>query len=253
MDGQEDTPLPPSIAAAWGLRGRSGRGPKPGMTLERIVEAGVRVARAEGLAAVSMARVASELGASTMSLYRYVAAKEELLALMADAALGPPHPPEEAGESWRDGLKRWAWGCHERYREHPWVLQIPISGPPMTPNQVAWLDDGLRSLRDTGLAEHEKASVVLLLSGYVRNEAVLNADITAAHPPSEDLMAGYPQLLRAVTDPRDYPALHAVLDAGVFDVADDPDVEFVFGLERLLDGVEVLVNRARDGQRGGGQ
>lgn len=246
MAGQDENPLPRSIASAWGLGGRPSRGPKPGLSLERIVAAAVEVARTEGLAAVSMARVATELGASTMSLYRYVTAKDELLALMADAALGPPSSPAEPQEGWRDGCRRWAWECHDRYRQHPWVLQIPIQGPPMTPNQVAWLDDGLRALRDTGLAEHEKASVVLLLSGYVRNEAVLTADLTAAHPPSQDIMAGYVQLLRTVTDARDYPALHATLDAGVFDTADDPDIEFEFGLERILDGVEVLVRDRRD-------
>ena len=66
--------LPASIAAAWGLRERPHKGPKPGLSLNRIIDAAVRLAASEGLAAVSMSRVASELGASTMSLYRYVSA-----------------------------------------------------------------------------------------------------------------------------------------------------------------------------------
>ena len=115
-----------------------------------------------------------------MSLYRYVAAKDELLALMVDAALGrrpAPRPTARAGApGWRAGPGR-TTPC---YRRHPWVLRIPISGPPVTPNQIAWLEDGLRSLRDTGLAEGEKLSVMLLLSGYVRNEATLMADLGAA-------------------------------------------------------------------------
>jgi hypothetical protein len=57
-------------------------------------------------------------------------------------------------------------------------------------------------------------------------------------------MAGYPATLRALTDPHRFPALHAVLDAGVFDAADDPDEEFNFGLERILDGINTLI-RAR--------
>ena len=71
--------LPASIAAAWGLRERPARGPKPGLSLERIVAAAVAVARAEGVEAVSMSRVARELGSSPMSLYRYVGAKDELV------------------------------------------------------------------------------------------------------------------------------------------------------------------------------
>ena len=82
-----------------------------------------------------------------MSLYRYVAAKDELLALMVDAALGAPGAPPDADEDWRAGLARWAWTYHDALRRHPWVLRVPISGPPVTPNQVAWLEDGLALAR----------------------------------------------------------------------------------------------------------
>src|SRR5262250_3052406 len=91
--------IPGSVAAAWGVRERPHRGPRPGLSLGRIVDAAVRVADAEGLDAVSMSRVAAELGTAPMSLYRYVTAKDELLALMVDAAYGPPPaqpPPETA-------------------------------------------------------------------------------------------------------------------------------------------------------------
>lgn len=81
-----------SLEAAWGLRDRPAKGPKPGLSLERIVAAAVGVAASDGLAAVSMGRVAQELGASTMSLYRYVSAKDELYVLMQEAAVGPPEP-----------------------------------------------------------------------------------------------------------------------------------------------------------------
>ena len=80
------TELPASFEAAWGRGVRPSKGPKPGLSLARIVHAAVDVASAEGLAAVSMSRIASELGAAPMSLYRYLAAKDELLALMIDAA-----------------------------------------------------------------------------------------------------------------------------------------------------------------------
>ncbi|MGI8411761.1 MAG: TetR/AcrR family transcriptional regulator [Solirubrobacteraceae bacterium] len=240
MAGQEETGLPASIEAAWGRHERPSKGPKPGLTLQRIVDAAIRVAGTEGLAAVSMARVAQELGASTMSLYRYLGAKDELLALMVDAALGPPRAPDP-DEEWRAGLTRWAWGYHHRVREHPWALRVPITGPPTTPNQVRWLEDGLRSLRNTGLAEDQKASVVLLLSGYLRSEATLTAELTAAQAITDAAMAGYANLLATHTDPAHFPAIHSLLAAGVFDVADDPDDEFTFGLERILDGIQALV------------
>ena len=240
MDEQPHPALPASVRAAWGRGDRPTRGPKPALSLERIVDAGVRVADADGLAGVSMARVAQELGASTMSLYRYVAAKDELVALMVDAAWGEP-PAAEPGDDWRAGLDRWAWSFRDRIRRHPWGLRVPITGPPLTPHAVAWFESGLAALRGASLSEDAKASVVLLLSGYVRNEATLVADLDAARAITDAAMAGYAQLLGELTDPASFPAVHALLTAGVFDHADPPDKEFAFGLTRILDGVEVLI------------
>ena len=90
--------------------------------------AGIKVALTEGIGALSMARVAGELGVGTMSLYRYVAAKDELLTLMVDTALGPPPPARAGDEDWRAGLTRWAVGVRDAYRRHPWSLRVPISG-----------------------------------------------------------------------------------------------------------------------------
>src|SRR5580658_2476952 len=120
--------LPDSIAAAWGVRERSHRGPKPTLSLERIVAAAVRVADADGLDAVSMGRVAAELGAAAMSLYRHVSAKEELLSLMVDAAWGDSPDPLADGEGWRSGLCRWAWAMRASIKRHPWAIRIPLDG-----------------------------------------------------------------------------------------------------------------------------
>ena len=246
MSDDTESGLPASIEEAWGVRRRPRKGPKPGLDLERIVAAAVRVAGSEGLEAVSMSRVAAELGSSAMSLYRYVDAKDELLTLMVDAAFDTPVAPAAEGEDWRAGLNRWAWTYHDALRRHPWVLRVPITAPPVTPNQIAWLEDGLRSLGGTGLTEPEKLSVILLVSGYVRNEATLAVDLQAAAGP---IMPTWGRQIAALTDPERFPALHAALgsEAGARD--DDPDEEFVFGLERVLDGIAALVasRRGTDG------
>jgi AcrR family transcriptional regulator len=248
-----DTGLPASIAAVWGLEERPRRGPKPGLSLDRIVAAGIHVALTEGLAAVSMGRVARELGASTMALYRYVAAKDELLALMLDAGIGPA-PRPQPGEGWRAGLERWAWEQLQAYRRHPWALAIPISGPPTTPNQVGWMESALALMAPTGMAPVDQMSVLLLLSGYVRNDATLAASVdagmAAAHGTPQAGMLAYADLLRRLTDAERFPHLRAVLDAGVLDRADPPEEEFHFGLGRLLDGVELLVADPARGARG---
>ena len=253
MEDQGATGLPASIEAAWGVRTRPSKGPRPALSLERIVAAAVRVAATDGLQAVSMGRVAADLGVSTMSLYRYVAAKDELLALMADLSSEAPPAARRPEETWRDGLSRWAWSELEVYRRNPWVLRIPISGPPVTPNAMAWLERGLDCLRETGLGEGEKMSAMLLLIGFVRGQGMLQADIAAAQTagaaaPISELMASYGRLLARLTDPEQFPALHAVLAAGVLDEPDDGDVDFTFGLERVLDGIETLIEKRRTGR-----
>lgn len=243
----EDSALPASLEAAWGLRQRPGKGPKPGIGIDRIVEAALAVGAADGLAAVSMGRVAKELGVSTMSLYRYVAAKDELYVLMQDAAMGPPPVPPPPGTGWREALDAWARAQRAVFHRNLWMLRIPISGPPATPNSVAWWDRGLEALADTALGEGEKISVVLLVGGFVRNEALLMADlnaaVTAGGKSPEETMRGYTRTLERLTDPVRHPALGRLLESGVMNEPDDGDWEFEFGLETLLDGVGMLVGR----------
>ena len=246
MSEEDAGPLSPAMASAWGVRPPATRGPKPGMTLERIVAAAIAVADAEGLGEVSMHRVARELGSSAMSLYRYVGSKEELVAVMVDSALSPLDPADP-GEDWRAGLAHAAWGLLRAMEEHPWSVEVPITGLPIGPRTVAWLEDALDSMSDTDLAEAEKASVAMMLSGYVRHHVMLMGQVQAALSAGtgspDEAMQAYVVTMRRLTVATSHPALHRLLDAGVFARADPPDHEFAFGLERLLDGVGVLVDQ----------
>ncbi|MEV2247611.1 TetR/AcrR family transcriptional regulator [Streptomyces sp. NPDC049970] len=243
----DGTGLPASIEAAWGLRDRPAKGPKPGMTLDRIVAAAVSVAESEGLAAVSMGRVAKELGASTMSLYRYVSAKEELYLLMHEAAMGTPEPLRalERGADWREALGEWAWAQRRMYHRSLWALRIPISGPPASPHSVAWWEQGLQALEGSGLDEGDRISVILLITGFVRNEALLMSDMAAAVEakgvPPREVRGQWERTVQRLVDPVRHPALSRLLSTEVMSEPDDPDYEFVFGLERMLDGVGVLI------------
>jgi AcrR family transcriptional regulator len=245
MKSDSETDLPASLAAAWGLRERPAKGPKPGLSLEGIVDAAIRVAEADGFAAVSMNRIAKEVGASAMALYRYVNAKDEIIPLMLDVAIGDPPAPPADDESWRDALNRWCWGYRDALARSPWTLRVPISEPPNTPRQIAWLEHGLASLRDTGLTENEKVSVIMLLSGYVRNtEAMFHGiaeAVTAAASTADQMMSSYSDVLRKVIDPGRFPSVAFALRQGVFDQPDSVEGEFAFGLDRILDGIDVLV------------
>jgi AcrR family transcriptional regulator len=234
--------IPPSLQLAWGLRDGGSRGPKRGLTLEQIVSAGITLAHSDGVGALSMARIAAELGVGTMSLYRYVSAKDELLLLMVDAALGTP-PAEVPGETWRAGLRRWALGMWAAYLRHPWALRVPISAPPLGPNNVAWLDNGLAALTATPLPEQDKLSTVLLLSGFVRNVATLSVDLMAGAG-GDEVLQGYGALMTRLASAERFPALHRAISSGALDDDDDIEVELEFGLERILDGVAVLIDGA---------
>ncbi len=227
--------LPTSIQAAWGVAERPGKGPKPGLSLDRIVAAGIAVADAEGLAALSMGRVAKELGTAPMSLYRYVTAKTELLDLMLDTAYGPPGYPAVPGD-WRAGLAQWGTVQLVKFTEHPWAVRVPISGPPITPNQVAWLEHGLSTMRDTGLAPSEKLSCIMLVSGYVRNWASLIADLRQV----PDVMRHYAGNLRLLLDGQRFPEMTKLLDSTALEADDDFD-DYSFGLARVLDGIGALI------------
>lgn len=236
--------VPPSLRAAWGVRAEPGRGPRPALTLTRIVDAAAGVAAHEGLDAVSMNRVAQALDVGTMSLYRYVKGKEELLALMADHVFAEAPEPRGARESWRAALARWARSHRAVLQRHAWVLGIPLSGPPITPHHVVWFERGLACLANTGLAESDKLWVLLLVNGFVRNEARMAAEIRAARRSvrgANALIADYDAVLGALIDADRFPALTALRAARVFEGREGPNAEFDFGLERILDGVAVLV------------
>jgi len=236
--------LRPSIALAWGRAERPRRGPKPGLSLERIVAAGIGLAVTDGLGSVSMGRVAAELGASTMALYRYVPAKDDLLTLMVDTAFGPAPGAAEPGDGWRAGLARWAAGLRAAYQRHPWVLRVPLSGELLLcPNNIAWMEDALRCLAGTPLPEQQKLSAILLVSGFVRNQATLTDDITAGAG-GEPEIPGLGAAMSALIGPDGYPALRQAIASGALD--DDSGIhdEFIFGLTRILDGLDVLIRSA---------
>ncbi|MEV0729846.1 TetR/AcrR family transcriptional regulator [Polymorphospora sp. NPDC050346] len=247
MDDNAMTELPPTLELLWGRRERPRRGPKPGLSLERIVAAAVEIADREGLAAVSMSRVAEEVGFTTMSLYRYVASKDELLALMAETAMGSPPEPPPAEQGWRAGLAGWARALMAGYERHPWFLQVPISGPPLGPVQLSWLESGLQILAPTRVEDYERVAVMQLLSGFVRNEAQLRIDLvraaTAAAAQEGGPPPSYGEMLRLLVDARRYPELSRITAAGSFDDAGGySDEESEFGLQRILDGVAALVD-----------
>jgi AcrR family transcriptional regulator len=250
----EDDMLPPEVLAAWGVTRPGKRGPRAELSLARITEAAIDIADVDGLAAVSMARVAEQIGFTTMALYRHVRSKDELLQHMQDAALGaPPRELTPAG-GWRGGLELWARQVLAGFLAHPWTVEIPIPGPPLMPRNLEWMDWALSFLADVPLTVLEKLSTLMVLSGYARNEAVLGRSIHKEREkrgvaPDQEWPA-YEHGLRRFVTAENLPALHQLIADGLFDApaeamsAEEGD-EFIveFGLQRILDGIEALISR----------
>ncbi|WP_433278338.1 TetR/AcrR family transcriptional regulator [Pseudonocardia xinjiangensis] len=238
----DQTDLPDEVALLWGLREAPRKGPKPSLTAGDITRAAIELADAEGLAAVSMSRVAAQLGNSTMALYRHVKSKDELLLLMLDAAL--EEPPDLPGDTdWRSGLTLWTHGVLAAIKQHPWYAQLPLGGPPVGPQNLAWFECALAALSRTALEEYEKVGVVMGLLTYVHGQVRLSSALAAGHAKNPDAFSRqYAAVLTRVVDPRRMPALGRVLAAGVFDVdslleEQDTDADFDFGLTLYLDGL----------------
>jgi AcrR family transcriptional regulator len=249
------TPLPPGLDLLWGRREPGRRGPKPGLSVDAIVEAAVGLADAEGLEAVSMARVAGELGFTTMSLYRYVKSKDELLQLMWNASAQGAEGLELAGEGWRARLRSWAMVQREMLARHRWITQMPMAAPPLAPNSLTFVERGLEAFDDTEVEDADKLRVIGLISSYTLSEARMANDAARAAIQVQEGGPGAPQwsfegLLRELVDEQTYPRLHRIAWSPA--IGNDPSgfneqAEFAFGLERILDGVAQLVDRASSG------
>lgn len=230
----------------WGDGQRPRRGPKPALSIETIADAAIALADEQGLSAMSMRALAERLGFTTMSLYRYLPGKSELLELMLDQAMGAPPGPDAAPAGWRPKLEAWARSLHEVYTRHPWVLQVPLSAPLMGPNRIGWLEAGLEALSDTGLPAPQRPSAVLAVDGYVRGAAQISIGTAQTEQHSglteADWQSAFTEIIeRAVADER-FPHLAANVAAGGFSDPAGADGDFEFGLDRLLDGIAELVS-----------
>jgi len=225
----------PSVALLWGGAQRPTRGPKPGLTVDAIVGAAIALADREGLAAVTMQRVAAALDVTTMALYRYVPGKDDLVAVMSDRAIGSA--PAPSGSGWRTDLARWARANFVVLQRHPWLFETIAHRVAIGPNWLAWVDAGLRTVASLGLTARERMAVVVLVDGHVRAVAQLSLSGKA----SQEWAASIGDVIRRVAgDPR-YAALAGAAAEGAFDAPakGEPDA-FEFGLERLLDGIETF-------------
>ncbi|PPK68316.1 TetR/AcrR family transcriptional regulator [Actinokineospora auranticolor] len=226
----------PTTDLLWGARPTATRGPRPTLTVADIAGAAIAVADADGLPAATMQRVAERLGVTKMALYRYVPGKDELVAVMIDTALG--EAPEPCADGWRACLRRWTHAIYDRFTTHPWTTEATVGPRPIGPNELTWLERALVALADTPLAGSEALDTVATLAGHAR---AIAQQWAAATNPEAAIHRSFAQLVEGREDR--FPALaRALADPGGQGQALD------FGLDRVLDGIELLVANRSSGR-----
>ena len=234
--------LPRVLEQLWGIEGPARPGPKPTFQLSDIGAAAVELADAGGLAAVSMSKVAAALGFTTMSLYRYVDSKDDLYTVMLEHAFG--EAPVLYGDDWRARIVVWSEAFRDGLRAHPWILQVPITEPPLSPQQLSWLEAGLQAFHDTPLGAAEKLSAMLLVNVYVRGVFQMTVHQFTESPEESAAAAQlYTDRLRGLATEDRFPAI-----AGGLRQPDDFDVDFdadgfADGLETVLDGIQARIDK----------
>jgi AcrR family transcriptional regulator len=210
-----------------------------------VVQAAIALADAEGLAALSIRRVAEALGLSPMSLYTYVPSKAELIDLMLDRVAAEAPPPD--APDWRGRLEQLSRGRWAMAQRHPWLAQVGTHRPPLGPNLLASAERTLSAIDGLGLSEFEMDQLISGISDYVRGaiRSALDARevARATGMTDEQWWALNQPLLKDKVDPAGFPTITKIgeaYQAGKIQ-GHDPERNFEFGLQRMLDGVAAFI------------
>ncbi|MFI0356401.1 TetR/AcrR family transcriptional regulator [Actinomadura sp. 9N407] len=230
----------------WMRPERPARGPKPAYSRAQITEAAVRIADAEGLEAATMRRIAAEIGAGAMSLYRYVPSRDDLIELVADRLMGEIDLEGVPSGDWRADLAHYADEWRAMWLRHPWATTVHRSLPSFGPNQLRVIERVMGAL-DAHVPIDDNLSLMGLLNGYVessvREEVGWAEEVRRSGLTEADWMA------------RSSPYVHRLLESGEYPVftkivmeARGPhlsrDDQFRYGLERVLDCIAAAIRSA---------
>jgi AcrR family transcriptional regulator len=220
------------------------RGPRPKISLDQVIVAGIAVADADGLADLSMRKVAGLLGVGTMSLYTYVPGRDELLELMVNRVHGELDLPTQ-DQPWRASVERQVAERWQLYERHPWLLDLNMARMPVGPH-VMDADEALfaavarSGLQGAGIVSATNLIVWQLL-GAARSQ-IIEADQTRRTGTSaEAYWNSRASFWVTYFDDTRYPTMAAIWEAGGFD--DEQAHAFDRQLGRLLDGLEASLGR----------
>jgi AcrR family transcriptional regulator len=229
---------------------------KPAYSRELIVQTALAIADAEGFEALSMRRIASELGAGTMTIYHYVATKDELINLVGDAVMADMIiPDDELPGGWREGMAEIARRTLRIFDKHPWIVEHMGEGDPDAagPNVLRHVEQTLAVASLSGLGLDEQFELAAIVDDYVFGHAMRRhtGSRMESTPNAKQRLDAMLRYLTEELGSGDYPHLAAAAGddpaagfARVMHLAEEDD-RFERGLQRVLDGLELWVKQAK--------
>jgi AcrR family transcriptional regulator len=216
--------------------------PRAPLSTQRVLRAAVALADAGGVEALSMRKLAQQLGVVPMALYKHVANKDELLDGMVDVVVGEIDPPPE-GTDWKTAIRRRVLSARSALLRHPWASRVLESRTDPTPTVLQYMDSMIGIFRAGGFsidlthhAMHAMGSRLLGFSQELFDDSV-DLDPAATAVMLQRMAGRYPSITELVTA-----ITHD--DASVVGQGCDDQFEFEFALDLLLDGLERLRDTA---------
>lgn len=243
-ENPDENPVTRSLNLLWHGLPVARKGPRPSLTLEQIVRAAIALADAEGLEALSMRALARDLGVGTMSLYRYVRDKAELMNLILDHVTVRAEVAGGASRGWRAVLEAIARDSRQMYLDHPWLLQVNWSAPVLGPGSVGDLERTLSAMVELPFSDRERIMVVTLVDAYVtgsvRQEVLFDQASAQTDLTHEEFWELQLPFLEAAMESGAYPTMAAMSEDSF---SGGWEETFELGLGLLLDGLDREVTR----------
>ena len=230
----------------WERMSRAPHG-RSGLSYDNIVKAAMSIADSEGLQAISMRRIADELGSGTMSLYRYVSSKEQILDLVLNDAYGEIRVPAMVSGDWRNDLRELARQTRTVWARHPWLATLLTQRPPFGPNYLRWFEFSLAATAHLRLPITTRTRIVGTLNAYVAGVVAYESgevenDRRCKLTPQQKRRIAAPYLEQTFATGL-YPELRRFVESS----AGEPDEEgFEFGLECVLAGLAAVIEESGD-------
>jgi AcrR family transcriptional regulator len=239
----------PVTSSVWTRSPRS-RGEQPTLSRAQIVQAAIELLDAEGPAGLSMRRLGTRLGSGATSVYWHVANKDELLELGVDEVLAEVYVPEVGDTDWRTGASILTSGMRTMLLRHPWVIGQLGVRPTIGPNAMRMGDRMVALLAAAGFTGLDLAHASTLLMSHAIGSATTAAAVTTTsrqtgRPIDQMIKDVEPYLESIAADHPNYEKWWRASGVAAMSPEQLWDDSFAFGLERLLDGLQLWLDKAK--------